>query len=163
LIPARGLIGLRTRMLNATQGTAVIHHRFESYQPVEGNIPGRQNGALISMVTGKAVGFGLYGLQERSDLFVAPGDEIYEGMIVGENARSDDMPVNPCREKKLTNMRASGSDENIILKPPRQMSLEIALEYIEEDELVEVTPDKIRLRKTILLEADRRRANRQKG
>lgn len=160
-IPARGLIGLRTRMLNATQGTAVIHHRFESYQPVEGEVPGRQNGVLISMVSGKAVGFGLYGLQERSELFVSPGDEIYEGMIVGENARQEDMPVNPCREKKLTNMRASGSDENIILKPPRQMSLEMALEYIEDDELVEVTPDKIRLRKSILLEADRRRANRK--
>jgi GTP-binding protein len=162
-IPARGLIGLRTRLLNATQGTAVIHHRFEEYRPVEGEIPGRQNGVLISMISGKAVGFGLYGLQERSDLFVAPGDEIYEGMIVGENARQEDMPVNPCREKKLTNMRASGSDENIILKPPRQMTLEMALEYIEEDELVEVTPDKIRLRKTILGEADRRRYNRSKA
>jgi GTP-binding protein len=162
-IPARGLIGLRTRLLNSTQGTAIIHHRFEAYKPLEGEIAGRSNGVLISMISGKAVAFGLNNLQERAELFVAPGDEIYEGMIVGENARSEDMPVNPTREKKLTNMRASGSDENILLKPPRQMTLEIALEYIAEDELVEVTPDKIRLRKTILGEADRRRANRARG
>ncbi|HEX3869872.1 MAG TPA: translational GTPase TypA [Pirellulales bacterium] len=160
-IPARGLIGLRTRLLNATQGTAIIHHRFESYRPIEGEIPGRPNGVLISMTSGKAVAFGLNGLQERAELFVAPGDEIYEGMIVGENSRSDDMPVNPTKEKKLTNMRASGSDENIILKPARPMSLEVALEYIEEDELVEVTPTNIRLRKMLLSEADRRRASRK--
>jgi GTP-binding protein len=113
------------------------------------------------MTSGKAVAFGLNGLQERAELFVAPGDEIYEGMIVGENSRSDDMPVNPTKEKKLTNMRASGSDENIILKPARPMSLEVALEYIEEDELVEVTPTNIRLRKMLLSEADRRRASRK--
>ena len=110
------------------------------------------------MVTGKAVAFGLDGLQERSELFIGPGTEVYEGMIVGENARDNDMPVNPCREKKLTNMRASGSDDNILLKPPRQLTLEMALEYIEDDELVEVTPTQIRLRKKILKEADRRRA-----
>ncbi len=160
-IPARGLIGLRTRLLNATQGMAIMHHRFEAYRPIEGEIPGRQNGVLISMVSGKAVGYALNTLQERSELFVAPGDEIYEGMIVGENARSDDMPVNPTKEKKLTNMRASGSDENIILKPPRPMSLEAALEYIEDDELVEVTPSNVRLRKMLLSEADRRRAGRK--
>ncbi|HWB00181.1 MAG TPA: translational GTPase TypA [Pirellulales bacterium] len=160
-IPARGLIGLRTRLLNATQGTAIIHHRFEAYRPLEGEIEGRPNGVLISMVSGKAVAFGLDGLQERAELFVAPGDEIYEGMIVGENSRSGDMPVNPTKEKKLTNMRASGSDRNILLKPPRELTLEIALEYIEDDELVEVTPDNIRLRKILLTEADRRRANRR--
>lgn len=161
-IPARGLIGVRTRVLNATQGTAIIHHRFESYQPVEGDVPGRPTGVLISNVTGKAVAFGLDGLQERADLFVAPGENVYEGMIVGENSRSGDMTVNPTKEKKLTNVRAAGSDRNILLRPPREMSLEMALEYIEEDELVEVTPSRIRLRKILLKEMDRRRQGRKK-
>jgi GTP-binding protein len=161
-IPARGLIGLRTRVLNATQGTAIMHHRFEAWREMEGEVSGRANGVLVSMVPGKAVAFGLDGLQERADLFIGPGDEVYEGMIVGENARSEDMIVNPTKEKKLTNMRASGSDRNILLKPPRQMSLEEALEYIEEDELVEVTPAVIRLRKTLLSEHDRKRQSRQK-
>lgn len=162
-IPARGLIGIRTRLLNATFGTALIHHRFEAYRPMVGEIPARQNGVLVSMVGGKAVAFGLDGLQDRAEMFVAPGDEVYEGMIVGENARSDDMSVNPTKEKKLTNMRASGSDRNILLKPPRVMTLEAALEYIEEDELVEVTPSSIRLRKAVLSEVDRRRASRRKA
>jgi GTP-binding protein len=159
-IPARGLIGLRTKLLNATQGTAIINHRFSGYKPQEGDVPHRNNGVLVSMVTGKAVGFALFGLQDRSDLFVAPGDEIYEGMIVGENARENDMVVNPCREKKLTNVRAAGSDENIILKPPRALFLEAALEYIEDDELVEITPKSIRIRKIKLRESDRRRESR---
>ncbi|MDA0254876.1 MAG: translational GTPase TypA [Planctomycetota bacterium] len=162
-IPARGLIGLRTRVLNATQGTAIIHHRFEKWSPLEGEVAGRANGVLVSMVSGKAVAFGLDGLQERADLFIAPGDEVYEGMIVGENARGDDMTVNPTKEKKLTNMRASGSDRNILLKPPRQMSLEEALEYIEDDELVEVTPAVIRLRKILLSEHERRKQARAKS
>jgi GTP-binding protein len=161
-IPARGLIGLRTRVLNATQGTAIMHHRFEKWAAMEGEVAGRPNGVLVSMVPGKAVAFGLDGLQERADLFIAPGDEVYEGMICGENARSEDMIVNPTKEKKLTNMRASGSDRNILLKPPRRMSLEEALEYIEEDELVEVTPDVIRLRKILLSEHDRKRQSRAK-
>jgi len=160
-IPARGLIGLRTRLLNATQGTAVIHHRFEGFRPQEGDIPNRANGVLISMIAGKVVAYGLDTLQERSELFVTPGDEVYEGMVVGENSRSEDMSVNPTREKKLTNMRASGTDKNILLKPARVMSLEMALEYIEEDELVEVTPTQIRLRKRILKEIDRKRATRR--
>ncbi|MBL9090294.1 MAG: translational GTPase TypA [Planctomycetaceae bacterium] len=159
-IPARGLIGLRTRILNATQGEGIMHHRFEGYKPLEGDVPSRQNGVLVSMVSGKAFAFGLDGLQDRSDLFIAPGAEIYEGMIVGENSRDNDMTVNPCREKKLTNMRASGTDDNVILKPPRQITLETALEYIEDDELVEVTPDAIRLRKILLTENDRKRASR---
>jgi GTP-binding protein len=162
-IPARGLIGLRTRLLNATQGNAVMHHRFEAYRPLVGEVPGRANGVLVSMTSGKAVAFGLDSLQERAEMFVAPGDEVYEGMIVGENSRSGDMTVNPTKEKKLTNIRAAGSDRNILLKPPRVMSLEAALEYIEEDELVEVTPSKVRLRKILLCEADRRRANRAKA
>jgi GTP-binding protein len=160
-IPARGLIGLRTRLLNATQGTAVIHHRFERFAPAEGDIPERPNGVLVSMVNGRVVAYGLDTLQERAEMFVAPGDDVYEGMIVGENSRSGDMAVNPTKEKKLTNIRASGSDKNILLKPPRIMSLEMALEYIEEDELVEVTPTSIRLRKKILKEADRRRLARR--
>jgi GTP-binding protein len=162
-IPARGLIGLRTRLLNATQGMAIIHHRFDRYRPLEGDIAGRPNGVLVSMVSGKAVACGLDGLQERAVMFVGPGDEVYEGMIVGENSRTGDMPVNPTKEKKLTNMRASGSDRNILLKPPRVMTLEMALEYIEEDELVEITPTHIRLRKILLSENDRKRAARARG
>jgi GTP-binding protein len=160
IVPSRGLIGLRTRLLNATRGTAIIHHRFESYRVVEGDVPRRANGVLISMVGGKTMPFALFALQDRAELFVPPSTEVYEGMIVGENARENDMTVNPCREKKLTNMRASGSDENVILKPPRDMSLEAALEYIEDDELVEVTPESIRLRKILLKESDRRRQGR---
>jgi GTP-binding protein len=163
LIPSRGLIGLRTRLLNATRGTAIINHRFESYRPIEGDVPKRSNGVLISMVSGKTVPFAMFGLQDRSELLVPAGIEVYEGMIVGENVRDNDLAVNPCREKKLTNMRASGSDENVILKPPRDMSLEAALEYIEEDELVEVTPLNIRLRKILLKESDRRRQGRNAG
>ena len=161
-IPARGLSGLRTRLLNATQGTAIMHHRFKGYLPAEGEVPSRSNGVLVSTVSGKAVAFALDSLQQRSDLFVSPGDPIYEGMIVGENARDNDLNVNPSKEKKLTNMRASGSDDNVLLKPPRLMSLEAALEYIEEDELVEITPAAIRLRKILLKEADRRRDARSK-
>ncbi len=160
-IPARGLIGLRTRLLNATQGTAVIHHRFEGYRPLADAIPGRSTGVLVSIAAGKAVAFGLDSLQDRSELHVAPGDVVYEGMIVGENSRSGDMNVNPTKEKKLTNMRAVGHDRNILLKPARRLSLEEALEFIAEDELVEVTPAQIRLRKILLKETDRRRAARQ--
>jgi GTP-binding protein len=162
-IPARGLIGLRTRLLNATQGTAIMHHRFEAYRPMEGEIAGRSNGVLVSMAAGKAVAFGLDGLQDRAELFVGPGDVIYEGMIVGENSRAEDMTVNPTKEKKLTNMRASGSDRNILLKPPRVLALEEALEYIDEEELVEVTPGSIRMRKIVLSENGRRKAARQRA
>jgi GTP-binding protein len=162
-IPARGLIGLRTRLLNATQGTAVIHHRFACYKPEEGEVPRRPNGVLVSMVPGRAVAFGLDGLQQRAELFVAPGDDVYEGMIVGENSRDNDLVVNPAKEKKLTNMRATGSEENILLKPPRRMSLEAALEYIEDDELVEVTPTQIRLRKALLKEHDRKKESRKRA
>jgi GTP-binding protein len=161
IIPSRGLIGIRTRLLNATKGTAVIHHRFESYRPLEADLPGRATGVLVSMVSGKAVGFALDGLQERAEMFVAPGDEVYEGMIVGENSRSGDMDVNPTKEKKLTNIRAAGSDRNILLKPPRILSLEAALEYIADDELVEITLNSLRLRKIILSQIGRKRATRQ--
>jgi GTP-binding protein len=160
-IPARGLIGIRTRLLNATQGTAVIHHRFAGYKPMLGDVPRRQNGVYISMVGGRANAYSLNTLQDRADMFVTHNDEVYEGMIVGENSRDNDLAVNPTKEKKLTNMRASGSDENILLKPPRKMDLEAALEYIEEGELVEVTPTSIRLRKMLLSENDRRRDMRR--
>ncbi|TWU39650.1 GTP-binding protein TypA/BipA [Novipirellula artificiosorum] len=160
LIPSRGLIGLRTRLLNATRGTAIIHHRFDSYRAVEGEVPKRANGVLVSMTSGKAMPHAMFLLQDRSEMFVPPGTEVYEGMIVGENARDNDMIVNPCREKKLTNVRAAGSDENVILKPARELSLEAALEYIEDDELVEVTPESIRLRKILLTESARRRKGR---
>lgn len=159
-IPARGLIGLRTRLLNATQGTAILNHRFDSYQPCGADPPRRPNGVMVSMANGKALAFAIDGLQQRAEMFIAPGDEVYEGMIVGENARDNDLPVNPIKAKKLTNMRASGSDDNVILKPPRIMSLEMALEYIEDDELVEITPTQIRLRKSLLREAERRRMAR---
>lgn len=159
-IPARGLIGLRTRLLNATRGEAVMNHRFESYQRLEGELPSRQNGVLVSQIPGKAVGYAIWKLQERAELFVKPGDDVYEGMIVGENSRDNDMVVNPSREKKLTNIRASGADDAILLKPPRDLPLEAALEYIEADEYVEVTPNVIRLRKIHLTENARKRAGR---
>ncbi len=158
VIPARGLLGLRNRLMSGTQGEAIMHHNFHDYQPFRGEIPRRANGVMVSMVRGQAVAFALDNLQQRGTMFVQPGDDIYEGMIVAENARADDMVVNPCKEKKLTNMRASGSDKNILLKPPRQLTLEIALEYIESDELVEITPSKIRLRKKVLTEEGRKRA-----
>ncbi|MCH2126254.1 MAG: translational GTPase TypA [Pirellulaceae bacterium] len=161
-IPARGLIGLRTRLLNASKGEAVIHHRFDSYQSREGDVPHRSNGVLVSQENGVAVGYAIWKLGERAELFVAPGDEVYEGMIVGENSRENDMVVNPIRTKKLTNIRASGSDENIQLKPPRDLFLEAALEYIEDDEYVEITPRVIRLRKVLLAENARRRATSRK-
>jgi len=156
-IPARGLIGLRTRLLNATKGEAIIHHRFDGYRRAEGEVPRRANGVLVSQEKGKAVGYALWKLQERAEMIVAPGDDVYEGMVVGENSRDNDMVVNPIREKKLTNVRASGSDDNMLLKPPREMSLEAALEYIEADEYVEITPAIIRLRKIHLRETERKR------
>ena len=156
-IPARGLIGLRTRLLNATRGEAVIHHRYDRYREMDGEVPRRKNGVLVSQVAGQATAYALWKLGERADLFIAPGAEVYEGMIVGENSRDNDMTVNPVREKKLTNVRSAGADDAIVLAPPRQMSLEIALEYIERDEYVEVTPSGIRLRKIHLSENARKR------
>ncbi|QDU62682.1 GTP-binding protein TypA/BipA [Planctomycetes bacterium Pan216] len=159
-IPSRGLIGLRTRLLNATAGEAIVHHVVADFEPMRGEVPRRPNGVMISNISGRAVAFALDGLQERGTMFVKPGDDVYPGMIVAENCRDNDLVVNPCKEKKLTNMRAAGSDKNILLAPPRDMPLELALEYIEEDELVEVTPKVIRLRKKLLTEEDRRRAGR---
>jgi GTP-binding protein len=163
LIPARGLIGLRNRLMSATQGEAIMHHNFHEYRPTKGDVPHRANGVMVSLARGQAVAFALDNLQQRGTMFVQPGDAVYEGMIIGENARNDDMVVNPCKEKKLTNMRASGSDKNVLLKPPRELTLELALEYIETDELVEVTPSCIRLRKKVLTEESRKRAGRASG
>jgi GTP-binding protein len=160
IIPARGLIGIRTRLLNATQGTAIIHHRYAGYKPMTGEVPRRSNGVYLSMVTGRANAYSLNTLQDRATMFVTHNDEVYEGMIVGENSRDNDLAVNPTKEKKLTNIRAAGSDENILLAPPRKMDLEAALEYIEDDEYVEVTPGAIRLRKILLKEQERRREKR---
>ena len=160
IIPARGLIGIRTRLLNATQGTAIIHHRYAGYKPMTGEVPRRSNGVYLSMVTGRANAYSLNTLQDRATMFVTHNDEVYEGMIVGENSRDNDLAVNPTKEKKLTNIRAAGSDENILLAPPRKMDLEAALEYIEDDEYVEVTPGAIRLRKILLKEHERRREKR---
>ncbi len=161
-IPARGLIGLRTRMLTATQGEAIMHHNFHEYAPARGAVPGRGNGVMVSMTSGTVNAFALNNLQERGVMFVSPQDPVYEGQIVAENARDNDMVVNPTTAKQLTNMRTTSSDENIILKPPRIMTLEQALEYIEEDELVEATPQSIRLRKEMLTENARKKAGRRK-
>src|SRR5688500_471260 len=162
-IPARGLIGLRTRMLTATQGTAIMHHNFHEYAPARGEVPGRSNGVMVSMTNGVVNAFALNNLQERGTMFVSPQDPVYEGQIVAENARDNDMTVNPTTAKQLTNMRTTSSDENIILKPARKMTLEQALEYIEEDELVEATPTNIRLRKQLLTENERKKAGRKKA
>src|SRR5687767_4401069 len=162
-IPARGLIGLRTRMLTATQGTAVMHHNFHEYAATRGEVPGRLNGVMISNTGGSANAFALNNLQDRAVMFVSPGDAVYEGQVVAENARDNDMTVNPTTAKKLTNMRTTSSDENIILKPARKMTLEQALEYIEDDELVEATPQSIRLRKALLTESARKKAGRSKA
>jgi GTP-binding protein len=159
-IPARGLIGLRTRLLNATQGEAIMHHTFHDYQFIRGALPGRQNGVMVSMELGVTNAYALDTLQDRGVMFVKPGDEVYEGMVVGEFNKDTDIVVNVCREKKLSNMRTTASDKNIILKPPRDMSLEIALEYIEDDELVEITPKTIRIRKRHLKENERKRIGR---
>jgi GTP-binding protein len=160
-IPARGLIGLRTRMMTATQGQAIMHHNFHEYAPMRGEIGGRTNGVMISNVTGKANSFSMNTLQDRGVMFVEPNQEVYEGMIVAENCRPDDIVVNCTKSKPLTNMRTTSSDENIILKPARKMTLEQALEYIEDDELVEATPMTIRLRKDRLTENERKKASKK--
>ena len=159
-IPARGLFGYRSEFLTDTRGTGIIHHRFLEYGSWAGPLAGRKRGTLVSMEFGSAVAFGLANLSERATLFVAPGTAVYEGMIIGESARPGDMDVNPTKEKKLTNMRTTSTDENIQLEPPRELTLEGALEYIEEDELIEVTPESIRLRKRFLSANDRKKLSR---
>ncbi len=162
-IPARGLIGLRNRMLTATNGTAIMHHNFYEYEFFRGDIPGRLNGVTIANEPGKVTAYALNNLTDRGDFFVAAGTEVYAGQIVGEHCRDNDLEINICRAKKMTNMRAAAADKTVVLRPPRAMPLEMALEFIEDDELVEVTPDAIRMRKRFLKEIDRRRAGRKKG
>jgi GTP-binding protein len=160
-IPARGLFGYRSEFMTDTRGTGIMHHRFLDYGGWAGPLAGRTRGTLVSMEPGVIVAFALANLAERATLFVSPGDKVYEGMLVGENSRPGDMDVNPTKEKKLTNMRSKSSDENIQLEPPRELTLEGALEYIEEDELIEVTPQAIRLRKRFLSANDRKKLSRE--
>ena len=162
VVPSRGLIGFRSEFLTITSGTGIMTSSFSHYGPVKtGDVAKRQNGVLISMVNGTVLGYALFNLQERGRMFVSPQTEVYEGMIVGQNSRSDDMVVNPTKAKQLTNVRASGTDDAIILTPPIIFTLEQALEFIEDDELVEVTPKSIRLRKTYLTENERKRNGRK--
>jgi GTP-binding protein len=161
MIPARGLIGFQTEFLTTTAGTGLLNHVFDHYGPMKkGELAGRTNGVLVSNDMGWSVAYALFALQERGRMLIGPGEELYEGMVVGLHSRDNDLVVNALREKKLTNIRAAGSDENILLTPPIKLSLEQALEFIEEDELVEVTPSFIRVRKRFLKESDRKRAER---
>ena len=161
IIPTRGLIGFRTQFLGMTSGSGILTHVFDHYGPVkQGEIAKRQNGVLVSMVKGKSLGYALFNLQDRGRLFIDPNSEIYEGMIVGLHSRDNDLAVNPTKAKQLTNIRAAGTDENILLTPPVRHSLEQAMEFIEQDELVEITPSHIRLRKQFLTENERKRRSR---
>jgi GTP-binding protein len=163
-IPARGLIGFRTQFLTSTAGTGLLYHVFEKYAPrIAAEIGQRTNGVLVSIVAGKALAYALFNLQERGSLFIGHGTEVYEGMLIGIHSRSNDLPVNPTKAKQLTNIRAAGSDENILLTPPIRFSLEQALEFIDDDELVEITPQSIRLRKKLLTEVDRKRDSRKRA
>ena len=161
-IPARGIIGYRTEFLTDTKGEGTMNHIFDSYEPYKGDIQSRVRGTIIAFEAGKSITYGLYNAQDKGDLFIGPGVEVYEGMIVGLNSRGEDLAINVCKEKHLTNTRASGSDEALRLVPPIQMSLEKAIEFIQDDELVEITPKSIRLRKKILDSKERERANRNK-
>lgn len=157
LMPTRGLMGYRNEFLTATRGLGILTSMFDKFAPSKGTIPGRLRGVLISMCPGKTSGYACFNLQDRGTLFVSPSDDVYEGMVVGENSRENDLMVNVTKGKQLTNVRASGSDENIILIPPRRFTLEQAIDYIEDDELIEVTPDAIRMRKKYLTENERKR------
>ncbi|CDN31035.1 GTP-binding protein TypA/BipA [Mucinivorans hirudinis] len=159
-IPARGLIGLRTSMLTATGGEAIISHRFKGYEPYKGEIENRQNGSLISLETGMAIAYAISKLQDRGKFFISPGEDVYAGQVIGENTRAEDMTINICKTKKLTNMRASGADDKSVVAPAVEFSLEECMEYIQEDEYVEVTPNHIRMRKILLNEHDRKRAEK---
>ena len=163
LVPARGLIGFRTEFMTETRGTGLLHHVFDRYEPWHGELRTRPTGSLVADRSGPVTAYALFNLQERGTMFVAPTTEVYEGMIVGENARADDMDVNPTKEKKLTNMRSSTSDELVRLVPHKEMSLEQALEFIREDECAEVTPHRVRLRKVILDASQRARASKREG
>jgi GTP-binding protein len=161
-VPARGLIGLRNRLMTATNGTAIMHHNFHEYGPFRGPIPGRANGVLIASESGQVKPYALDGLADRGTMFVKPTEQVYAGQVVGEHCRDNDIEVNVCRAKRMTNIRAAAADKTVVLKPARELTLEIALEFIEDDELVEVTPDALRLRKRLLDENARKRAAREK-
>jgi len=161
MIPSRGLIGFQTEFRTMTRGTGLLHHVFDHYGPVnKGELGQRPNGVLISNGQGVALAYSLFSLQERGRLCIGPNEEVYEGMIIGMNNRDDDLVVNPLKGKKLTNMRASGKDEAVVLSPPIRFSLEQAMEFIDDDELIEITPNHIRLRKRYLLEHERKRGGR---
>ena len=160
-IPSRGIIGLRNQLLTATAGEATMNHRFKEFSPYKGDISGRLNGSIISMENGAAIAYSLDKLQDRGKFFIDPTDNVYQGQVIGENNRADDITVNVTKGKKLTNMRSSGSDDKVKLEPPIKFSLEEALEYIQADEYVEVTPENIRLRKIFLRESDRKRSNKK--
>jgi len=162
-IPARGLIGLRSNLMTATQGEAVVSHRFKGYEPYKGEIEKRSNGSLIALETGTSIAYSMDKLQDRGRFFIFPGQEIYTGQVVGEHTRGEDLGINICKTKKLTNIRASGTDDKATLPPPIIFSLEEALEYIKEDEMVEVTPNSIRLRKIYLDENERKRRKGASG
>ena len=162
-VPARGLIGFQGEFMNLTRGTGLMSHVFDDYAPTKGEMAGRRNGVLISQDTGDSVAFALWNLQDRGRMFVSPGEKLYEGMIIGIHSRDNDLVVNPLKGKKLTNVRASGTDEAIVLVPPIKLTLEYAVEFIEDDELVEVTPKSIRVRKRHLLEHERKRAKSKSG
>jgi len=159
-IPSRGLFGYRSEFLTDTRGTGVMHHQFLEYGPWAGPLAGRSRGVMVSMLEGVAVGFALFNLQERGTIFIGPQEPVYEGMVIGEHCRGGDLDVNPAKGKRLTNMRASGSDDAVLLEPPRTITLEFALEYIEDDELIEVTPHSVRLRKRALAHSDRKKLAR---
>ena len=160
-IPARGLIGFQSEFMTMTRGTGLMSHVFDEYAPMRPDIAARRNGVLISAEQGEAVAYALWKLQERGRMFVSPGERLYEGMVIGENAKPHDLEVNPLKSKQLTNFRASGKDEGIRLTPPRKMSLEQAIAYIQDDELVEVTPKNIRIRKRYLDPHERKRQSRK--
>ncbi len=162
-VPARGLIGLRSKLLSATRGEAILYHSFYEYQPYKGDVPDRAAGVIVAMESGEVTSYALFTLQDRGNFFVAPGDRVYEGMVVGEHCKDMDIVANVCRKKHLTNMRAASADATITLSPPRIMSLEEALEYVAEDELVEITPALLRLRKQLLSQKERKRASREEA
>jgi GTP-binding protein len=162
LVPARGLIGFRTEFLTETRGTGLLHHVFDRYEPWFGELRTRPTGSLVADRRGAVASFALFNLQERGTLFVSPGEEVYEGMIVGENSRAEDLDVNACKEKHLTNIRSSTADELVRLVPPRKLSLDQALEFLREDECVEVTPGSVRLRKVDLDAVTRQKSARRR-
>jgi GTP-binding protein len=162
-VPARGLIGFQGEFMNLTRGSGLMSHVFDGYAPMQGDMSDRRNGVLISMESGNTVAYALWSIQERGKLFMGAGVQVYEGMIIGIHSRENDLVVNPIKTKKLTNMRASGKDEAVVLTPPIQLTLEYAVEFISDDELVEVTPESIRIRKRYLTENERKRSGKSDG